>query len=693
MKTVLKIFRHDVHDIFTHLFVLITLLAVAVMPSLYAWINIYASWDPYSKTGNLKVAVASDDHGIVQNGKRIYSFDAIKKDLKKDDSMKWQFTKTADEAVKGVRSGEFYAAFVFEDGFTYDMHHFEKAIAAKKPAITYYRNEKKNAIAAKLTDLQADSMTDEINTEYLRNVFEGFFKDTGDLAGKINGENAVGRILKQLTQTKNALSDFDSSISMFSSASGDIRAALQAAGNDLSGARTEGKSDVAAAKKKFEESKQTIDTIKTELDKKAAAIEKAITDLKTSLDEKGLTDDQKKELAENAGRKVEKLLARMQTLRSVLPEKAKTPGAQLVLETLDHMISNAEKIDTDLQKVPLTSEIISNAKESVKVLDELYDDSLKPGISQMVTDIRTAVSNLRPLLSSTGKILDDIYPVLGAADDTVSGLGDSLTQLQSVLVKLEEKLGDIIREVRQTDKSEQKEKLIELLGGDSSRYSDYFSSMVGIRTEKVYSLGSYGEAMTPFYTVIALWVGGVMLVTIMQTNINRRRFPEATESQGFFGRLMIYVLIGQLQAAVVTAGNIFLMHCEPVHPWLMWLSAAVISLVFVTLIYALTLSFGDIGRAAVMILLFVQIAGSSGSFPIEILPKVFENIYSFFPFPYAVNSMREAICGLYGHDFVKYIGELMIFFVIAVITGVFIRRPFIGVKEFVTEKQKETGVM
>ena len=195
MKTVLKIFGHDVHDIFTHVFVLITLLAVVVMPSLYAWINIYASWDPYSKTGNLKVAVASDDHGIVQNGKRIYSFDAIKKDLKKDDSMKWQFTKTADEAIKGVRSGEYYAAFVFEDGFTYDMHHFEKAVAEKKPAITYYRNEKKNAIAAKLTDMQADSMTGEINTEYLRNVFEGFFKDTGDLAGKINGENAVSHDL------------------------------------------------------------------------------------------------------------------------------------------------------------------------------------------------------------------------------------------------------------------------------------------------------------------------------------------------------------------------------------------------------------------------------------------------------------------------------------------------------------------
>jgi putative membrane protein len=311
----------------------------------------------------------------------------------------------------------------------------------------------------------------------------------------------------------------------------------------------------------------------------------------------------------------------------------------------------------------------------------------------MVTDIRTAVSNLKPLLSSTGKILDDIYPVLGAADDTVVGLDDSLTQLQSVLVKLEEKLGDIIGEVRQTDKSEQKEKLIELLGGDSSSYSDYFSSMVGIRTEKVYSLGFYGEAMTPFYTVIALWVGGVMLVTIMQTNINRRRFPDATESQGFFGRLIIFVLIGQLQAAVVTAGNIFLMHCEPVHPWLMWLSAAVASFVFIMLIYALTLAFGDVGKAIVVVVMVLQIAGSSGSYPIEILPPVFSKIFRFFPFPYAINAMREAICGTYGHDFIKYLAELMLFAVLALAIGLLIRRPFMGMNRFVSEKLEETEVL
>jgi putative membrane protein len=184
-----------------------------------------------------------------------------------------------------------------------------------------------------------------------------------------------------------------------------------------------------------------------------------------------------------------------------------------------------------------------------------------------------------------------------------------------------------------------------------------------------------------------------MLVTLVKTNVNRRKFPKITETQSFFGRLMAFVMLGQMQAAIVVAGDIFLMKCTPVHPWLMWLAAAVTSLVFVSLIYALTLSFGDLGRALVILLIFVQIAGSSGSYPIEILPEIFGSIYKFFPFPYAINAMREALCGVYGNHFIIYISELLIFFAVAVVIGIFIRRPFIGVKEFMAKKQKETGVM
>lgn len=694
MRTVLKVFKYDIHDIVSHVFVLITLLAVAVIPSLYAWVNIYATWDPYVNTGKLQIAVASRDYGIdLKDGRHVESFDNIEKDLKKNDKIGWKFPESADDAVKGVKSGKYYAALIFEDGFTYDMYHLEEAITTEKAPITFYENIKKNGVASKITEAAAEEVHSKINTEYLRNVFTGFFSDAGNLAEKINGQNAVDRVLKQLEKTKNALSDYDSAVTLFAEESVDVRSALKSAGGDLDSARAKGQSDVAAAERKIKEAGQTVKTIEKELEAKATRVKNAIEAFKSELSEKGLTDDEKKKIAEKAAGKIDKLLVAMEDLRSLIPDDAKTPGAQLVRETLDHMITVAEKTEKALGKVPVKSAVIANAKEGAATMVELYRDSLKPGIAQMASDIKTAVRNLKPLISSTGGILDDIYPVLNAADDTMAGLGGSLTQLHNVLSALQDKLDDVIKQVKAEDKGDQKDKLIELLGGDSSRYGDFFSSLVKIKTEKVYSVDTYGEGMAPFYTVIALWVGGVMLVTLMKTNVNRRKFPKITETQSFFGRLMVFVLIGQMQAAVVVAGDIFLMKCTPVHPWLMWLSAAVTSLVFVTLIYALTLSFGDIGRALVILLIFVQIAGSSGSYPIEILPEIFGSIYKFFPFPYGINAMREALCGVYGNHFIMYLAELMIFFVVAVVIGLFIRRPFIGVKNFMMKKQKETGVM
>ena len=116
-------------------------------------------------------------------------------------------------------------------------------------------------------------------------------------------------------------------------------------------------------------------------------------------------------------------------------------------------------------------------------------------------------------------------------------------------------------------------------------------------------------------------------------------------------------------------------------------------MVFVALIYALTLAFGDIGRAAVIVIMMIQIAGSSGTYPIEILPDIFEKIFLFFPFPYAINAMREAICGMYKYDFIIYLAQLMVFFLCAVAIGIFIRKPFSGVKQFMYDKMKETEVM
>ena len=118
-----------------------------------------------------------------------------------------------------------------------------------------------------------------------------------------------------------------------------------------------------------------------------------------------------------------------------------------------------------------------------------------------------------------------------------------------------------------------------------------------------------------------------------------------------------------------------------------------LALVFSLLIYSLTISFGDVGKAIVVVVMVLQIAGSSGTFPIELLPDVYQKIYHIFPFPYAIDAMRECICGLYGLTWLKNIGCLLIFGAAALLIGLWVRKPFMGLNHFMEEKLEETEML
>ena len=685
MRTIFDIFKNDIRAITKYIFVLIIVIALGTLPSLYAWINIYANWDPYSETSNVEVALASRDAGIdLQDGRHVNSADEVIAEVRDDENIAYRPLDDPKEAVEGVRSGRFYAAIVFEDGFTYDMHHFEEAIGDRQPKVTYYTNVKKNPVASKITDGVAESLLADINSKYLRSMLDQYFGDADEALDELDIEEAVDTAIAQLIGARDAIHDYNEAIGQIKSAKGDVKQTLKNAQKKLDKGRSKGSADIAKAKKDLESAKETIQSVSKTINSETGKLETAIDELKQMLDGSQGPIDKEKALEQT-----DRVLTILQDLRAMLPENPQTTSGRISADAMDVMISNAEHIKTLLQSDPTRPEIISDAE----ALKQLLDDDLIPSLKLMLSDIEKALERTEPILSSAGDVLDDIDPVIDSAGSTVDSLDATLGGLQATLVPLETKLDDIIAEVQNAKDSDKADVLAKLLGGDADEYSSFFTNLVEVEAHELYKPVSYGAAMTPFYSIIALWVGGVMLVTLMNCNVDRRKFPQITETQGFFGRYLIFFLIGQIQAAVIVAGDIFLLHCSPVHPWLMWLAAAVTSMVFVALIYALTLAFGDIGRAAVIVIMMIQIAGSSGTYPIEILPDIFEKIFLFFPFPYAINAMREAICGMYGHDFVIYLAQLMVFFLCSVAIGVFIRKPFSGVKQFMYDKMKETEVM
>ena len=235
--------------------------------------------------------------------------------------------------------------------------------------------------------------------------------------------------------------------------------------------------------------------------------------------------------------------------------------------------------------------------------------------------------------------------------------------------------------------------LIEILHGDPKQFAEFFAQPVSVTTETIYPVANYGTAMTPFYSTLAIWVGCVVSGAIIKPEPETRGLRRPRPVQLYWGRFLIFFFIGQIQAAIIVAGDIWLLGCQCLYPKLFFLCAAVTSLVFNLLIYSLTVTFGDVGKAMGVVVMIVQIAGSSGSYPIEILPEIFSKIYTFFPFPYAINAMRETLCGLYRFDFAIYLGELLLFGLLGILIGRRLKGHFEGVNHFIEEEMEETGVL
>ena len=690
LRTILSIFRNDIGSLSRRFFALAIIVGISVLPALYAWVNIYANGDPYANTGGIQIAVASLDPGLdLEDGTHINMAEEVSEDLRKSDKIGWEFPETAKEAVEGVESGKYYAAVVFEDNFTYNMYHFEQALLDDKEPITYYENQKKNAVAPKITETAASTLQQSIKTRYLETVFRFVFDETNEISDELEeGENVDG-VIARLVDLRDTLRAYDSAIDTFIDRSGNIhsgidnaKARLARAGRTAGSSASNAGSDLAKARSTLKVLSRALESRENRIEKERASLEK-ITD-KLSVGD--LSEEKKAALVEEGIDKANVMKSDLEGLKSMFPESGGSSAAMAVRAVLSSMISDIDTL-TNAFSDPTAIPVIMDELKS------LSQTSLSESVDSLIDSIDRTMDLMEPLMESMSSMLSGISPVLDSADETVNELDSSLLQMQSVFSSAADKIDDIISRVEDVSEGDRLDTLIDLLGGDPEAYAGFFSSLVDVEVEEVYSVASYGAAMAPFYSVLAIWVGGVILVSILKTHTDRKKFPEATDTQAFFGRFLLFFLIGQLQAAVIVAGDIFLLDCQPVHPWLMWFSAAVTSFVFILLIYALTISFGDFGKAIVVVVMVLQIAGSSGSYPIEILPPVFGKIYKFFPFPYAINAMREALCGTYRNDFEIYLAYLLIFAAVGLAIGLLIRKPFLGMNRFVSEKLEETEVL
>jgi len=680
MRNILAVFKYDIRTLSQHFFAMAVALAICLLPSLYAWLNIYSNWDPYGNTGNISIALASMDKGYIdKNGKVINKGDEVLDNLREATSINWIFLDSEEAAVEGVYSGEYYAAVVIDEDFSYNMFNMLTEWTGK-PSITYYENAKKNAVATKITDTAAESVKTSINEAYLEVIINTVMESANKIAADLENDDPSGSFHGIIKQAITTLKAADQTMAAFSAATSGMpqnsldtqkldAALMQMEQNMLTA------SDVAS----------TVAQINMSINEINARLEEALRVLQDSTSSGGAVANAQKVITDSADS-----LAAMAT---VLEQMAAAPGIQNS-EAIKAMAASARETSDWLYMLAdqdILAGTVENACASLETLVAL-NASFIPCVEDIGRELSATFMNVADLLESSKIMLGDAAVLKEAAAQTKASANDVVSILKPAGKRVTNSLSDMLHKLETLDGEEYIQTLIEILGGSPIVYGEYFAQVVQTTVTSVYPIANYGSAMAPFYTILSIWVGGVMLGAIFKPHARRDGLIDPKPHELYFGRYLLFFMLSQIQTVVILLGDLFILKIQCLHPGLLFVCGAVTSFTFSLLIYSLAVSFGDVGKAIVVVVMVLQIAGSSGTFPIELLPEIFQKIYRFFPFPYAIDAMRECICGVYGSTFIVKLAQLLIFAVVALLIGLFARKPFIGVNEFMEEQLEETGM-
>lgn len=714
VKKAFQIFKRDILRLLKNPVALVITIGVCVIPSLYAWYNIVANWDPYGNTANIKVAVANNDQGTSNEyvGELNAGDETVSK-LKENDQLGWVFTD-ADTAVEGVKSGEYYAAIIIPDDFSTNLTSMLTGTFTQ-PQLEYYCNEKKNAIAPKVTDTGAQTVEEQINETFVATVSETLVEKIQNAAGDLDAQGAEtqGGILENVQRSNQALQD--------------VRDALAGMQKTIATSKEAG----AKADETLSALSGQIPSLVNALDKGDALLASARTSsrnfassLNTTLSH-GLTQMGKASSNANvavgklsgaisaAGGKVDGALADVQMVindvNRIIIDIREITGIDsgLVLSALEEQLAELQTLKDALQD---QSTDIQNSAGAIAGAVSSLDSATQQGISAMEGVQQDMASTVLPQLSqgmdSFSEVSGDLTGVVASLEPTIAQARGALSQLtttldqasstmsqaDSSLEKLQGTLSTAANDVAALRASESLDKLDEILGASSADLADFMSSPVTLTTKAVYPVSNYGSGVAPFYTNLALWVGGCVLIAIIKLEVDGEGIGAFTATEGYFGRWLLLVVLGFVQAFIVCCGDLVLgMQC--LRPELFVLAGIFTSFVYVNIIYALASAFKHIGKALVVILVIVQIPGSSGMYPIEMMPDFFQRLHPLLPFTYGISAMRETIGGMYGMDYAINLGVLAVFLAVALFIGVKLRTLMLNLNLLFDKELERTGVM
>lgn len=726
MKNILRVFKNDLNKIHNNVIAMIVIMGILVIPTLYAWFNIAASWDPYSNTGNLKVAVASVDEGYEGSliPIEINIGDKVLSALRENTQMEWVFT-TEEKATSGVKSGKYYAAIVIPKDFSNKMMSvFSEKV--EKPEITYYSNAKENAIAPKVTDKGAGAVQRQVNEVFIETVSDTtltVLQAVSNMTQASGAETIVDNLNTNLNQIAGDLTASAGLLESFSDMTGSAQKLLNSTTEFLQTVQQQTKE----SRQTFQETSKIFSGLDDSMDAAADSVGTALKSAENVYDQmdqviSGAFSDESADaqqiastldtLAGQVGNVVTAYTSVRDSVAAVADKYPETsPLVDAIVVRMDTSIQQQKNLQSKLQDSAkglrdattdlgtARSELKNLAaknRENMSGVSASYKSSVQKSLNQLSASLTSSKQEISSLLSQLDQSANGIYKLTDTADSDLSEIQKVLGDSGELLAEASDRIADTTAKLDEMETSGDFSELEALISGDKSAISTFLAAPVSLDTHKIYEIANYGSSMAPFYSVLSIWIGGIVLVAMLKVNVSEnctKGLKNVKLHQIYFGRFITFMIVGLFQSTLIALGDLLYLGIQCEHPFLFLLGCWFSSLVFVNIIYTLTVSLGDIGKAVSVILLVVQVAGTGGTFPIEVAPSFFRAVYPLLPFTHSMAALRETVGGMYGMNYWIDLGKLAIFLGISLIVGLVLRKPIIKANDAFTEKLEETKLM
>ncbi|WP_193554831.1 YhgE/Pip domain-containing protein [Halobacillus salinus] len=736
MKNIWNIFARDWKSISTNWVAMILIGGLIVLPSLYAWFNIKASWDPYSQTDQLPVAVVNEDAGATVRDKDIDVGNDLVEKLKDNDSFDWKFTDR-ETAMDKVEYGDYYAAIVIPEEFSENLG----TVISDEPQksnVEYYVNEKINAIAPKITEKGASVLVDQITNEFVSEVngtVAELFNDLGielenDLPDIKRFEEYVFKLEENLPEIHDlitgAYDDSQSAASIINDVQGLLPRAEKVTDQGL-GTINETTTFLNDAEKRLKEIAPQVESDLKKAQQTAEDVNSFIKDVQSlDLDLEGVT-----QLKDGINQRTNQALEQLNTVENLLkqvqqqqqqpdaenPENGEgtqntQPNSEASQQAINQALTSVSTIRERLQTVQNDAgQIEGRLNESQKEIDDTlstleqksgetadridaflkeYNENIEPRVLEEIDQAQQTLSEARSILTEAQSTIPRIQQVLGSTEGNLAEGQDILEYMLNEYPYVNEKVNQMADRIRDIQGETDINDIIELLKNDPEAEQSFFEEPVNLSKNTMFPIENYGTGMTPFYTVLSLWVGALLLVSLLSTEPIHT--SEYRSYEQYLGKLATFLSIGVLQTLVVTLGNLFILKIGIAESLYFVLFGMGISMVFMTIVFTLVSVLGDVGKAGAIVFLVLQIAGSGGTYPVALLPEFFQNIHPFLPFSYAVDLLREATGGIVEARVQTDVIRLVAFAALFLSIGVFLKGPLHENSRKLMKKSRESGL-